>query len=386
MNKENFEDVIHVLCCLISICLASIFITGLLGVIGYSQFGDIACGLFVIFGLIISYFLGRYIFKSMEESMEQMDKIREQQKVAEHESHIWYRNSLKEKAVKLSNEYPLATKYYFRLHWGIHKDHIYSSDITDDKVDTLLNHSFEYCLEEYKQKEAIKIKEQEARKEEERLATLKRLEKEKRYKKQIEINSLPISLPNCVSSWNNRPGSSLKISTLYKYYPYSIYKDSASPNMRETWKLVWNFKNDPNKYISRTEHIHAVGIVVDYVVKTLSNTFGTKTEYLTFVCIPASTQEKNKLRYEEFSKLVCNKLNMTNAFPHINIVEGGQAKHEGGDGNYKVTYNKDFFKDKYIVLFDDVRTTGKSLELEKSILESYGSKVICAIAIAQTVH
>ena len=36
------------------------------------------------------------------------------------------------------------------------------------------------------------------------------------------------------------------------------------------------------------------------------------------------------------------------------------------------------------VLFDDVRTTGNSLEQERRLLEGMGTNVICAITIAQT--
>ena len=50
----------------------------------------------------------------------------------------------------------------------------------------------------------------------------------------------------------------------------------------------------------------------------------------------------------------------------------------------KKQYDEWFFNGKFIILFDDVRTSGASLEEEKSRLESFGAKIIGAITIAQT--
>ena len=72
--------------------------------------------------------------------------------------------------------------------------------------------------------------------------------------------------------------------------------------------------------------------------------------------------------------------------PYINVATDGSARHEGGTGVGGKTYNSTFFNGKYVVLFDDVRTSGSSIEHERRILESFGAKVICAITIAQTKH
>ena len=156
--------------------------------------------------------------------------------------------------------------------------------------------------------------------------------------------------------------------------------------MWNTWRTVWHFKNDPSKNVSSYEHSNALRTVIGLVEDTLRSTFGSKTEYLTLVCLTASTQRKTELRYKDFAEKVCSDLNMTNAYPHIQVVEGGSAKHDGGDGSRKVSYDRYFFRDKYIVLFDDVRTSGRSLEQERAMLESMGAQVICAITIAQTTY
>ena len=77
---------------------------------------------------------------------------------------------------------------------------------------------------------------------------------------------------------------------------------------------------------------------------------------------------------------------MYNAYPHIRITSEGGAKHEGGTGVASKSYDTEWFNEKYVVLFDDVRTSGSSISTEKNILESLGAHVICAITLAQTTN
>ena len=345
--------------------------------------------------------LGRYIGGQIEESREQERAAIESQK-REKAHREWEEARKKEKrakAVSLCVKYPEATKEYFKTHWGVTKQSISSCDITDDKVEMLLSHSeYEYQRKEEQlsavyrakieaQKEAERRRQEAKREAERREAERKRREEElARQRKEAEIRNLQTTLPACVSSWNTHSFSSLKHKYYYDYYTYSVYKDNASTSMWNTWRTVWNFKNDPSKNVSSYEHGNALRTVIGLVEDTLRTTFGSKTEYLTLVCLTASTQRKTELRYKDFAEKVCSDLNMTNAFPHIQVVEGGSARHDGGDGSRKVSYDRYFFKDKYIVLFDDVRTSGRSLEQERVMLESMGAKVICAITIAQTTH
>jgi orotate phosphoribosyltransferase-like protein len=126
--------------------------------------------------------------------------------------------------------------------------------------------------------------------------------------------------------------------------------------------------------------------VINLVERELRQTFGTKTEYLTFACLTASTQRKTELRFKDFSEKICKDLNMVNAFPYIKVVEDGVSKRDGGDGCRTVSHDRYFFSGKYVVLFDDVRTSCKTIEQERRILESLGAKVICVVTIAQTTH
>ena len=205
-------------------------------------------------------------------------------------------------------------------------------------------------------------------------------------RKEAEERNLANVLPACVSSWNSHGNSSLKHKYFYDYYTYAANKDNASADIRETWRIIWNFKNDPSRSVSIYEHEEALRKVTDLVENELRSTFGSKTEYLTLVCLTASSRRKTELRYSDFAEKVCKDLNMTNAFPYIKVTEDGISKHDGGEGARIVSHDSSFFRGKYVVLFDDIRTTGSSLEHERLILESLGSNVICAITIAQTTH
>lgn len=337
--------------------------------------------------------LGRYIGGLIEE--EQDNQRRAEEEYVRKRRQEEYENKRKAErraeAQALARKYPEATKYYFKRHWGITKTFISDYDITDEIADVLLGHKYSYEIDEQKHNVSYRLKieaEKAAKiKAEQDAAERKRREEEReRLRIEAEIRNLPNTLPQCVSSWSSHSNSSLKHKYFYNYYTYGLYKDNASSSMWETWKIIWHFKNDPDKNVSPIEHKSALNRVANLVGDTLRSTFGYKTKYLTLVCLTASTQRKTELRYKEFSEIVCKDLGMKNAFPHIRVVEDGNAKHDGGSGIHSVSYDRYFFNGQYVVLFDDVRTTGRSLEQEKMRLESFGAKVICAITLGQTKH
>jgi predicted amidophosphoribosyltransferase len=345
--------------------------------------------------------LGRWIGGQIEESKEQELAARERAywEKRKQETEASQRREKHKKALSLLSWYPEATKEYFRIHWGITRSIITQFDITDDKVDKLLSHSeteyqnleeklnVAYRAKKEAQRQAERRAAEKKREEERRAAERKRREEElARQKKEEEIRNLVNTLPACVESWRSHSNSSLKHLFFYDYYSYANYKNNASPGMWEVWRTVWHFKNDPNKNVSNIEHDMALRKVTNLVETALRNTFGSKTEYLTLVCLTASTQRKTEMRYKDFADKICKDLNMINAYPYIQVIEGGSAKHDGGDGSRRVSYDRYFFSGKYVVLFDDVRTTGHSLEQERQTMEELGAKVICAITIAQTTY
>lgn len=360
------------------------------GYIGWFVGMIIGCfiGVPAILGIavIICIFVGRAVGECIDEKKRQNEEAQERREKEEYANRR--KAEKRAKAQSLAQKYPEATKYYFKIHWGITKSTISADDITDDKVDKLLWHEISYEEDERKYNAAYRAtieaerakekKEEEKRYEAERMQVLakKRAEEE-------EQRNLSTTLSACVSHWYTHAiNGSIKHKWFVDYYPYNRYKNEASNSMRADWKLVWNFKNDDR--ISSYDHFGALNKVVKLTEDTLRTSFNSKVKYLTLVCLSASTNKATKDRFEEFSNKVCADLGMENGLNHIHIVSDAIPKHLGGTGHPQKQYDDWFFRNKYIILFDDVRTSGSSLESEKRELTKIGAIVIGAITIAQT--
>ena len=235
----------------------------------------------------------------------------------------------------------------------------------------------EYSSEEMKEiikSDLKKIQEDNYRKQQEESA---RLEKE-RTKQELMAS---------VSNWPLIPSTqSLRFNYLMKYYPTTCEFEASNDIWNGRW-LIWNFKNTPGK-TTPSQHQSALNSIIPSLVQLLRKTFGEKLDMLTLVCIPASSKEKTRLRYEQFSQIICSETGMQNAYQYITIQGERGAKHEGQTGgNQSISLDKDFFREKNVLLFDDVITSGKSMRNWKNILEQqYGASVIAALAIGKTPH
>lgn len=97
---------------------------------------------------------------------------------------------------------------------------------------------------------------------------------------------------NKLGSWDSM--RSVPYYFFYYYVPtrYSMLS-SESEYIR---KEVWNFKNG----------IHQ-DLFIDHLEKKIKHTFE-RPNFLTLVCIPASTRKSNKARFENFSNVLCKKI------------------------------------------------------------------------------
>lgn len=234
------------------------------------------------------------------------------------------------------------------------------------------------------ERKAQKAKEEAEKKrlqeEKERKQREEETKRKERQRKRQEIQELHA----CVQDWHlTRYG--IRYNYIYEYL-----KTTAPRNATESeWDirhLIWAFKNDPNKSDRDYSYSEALDIIVPRYESVLKRTFSANTSKLTFACLPASTSNKNRLRWYEFSKRVCADLNMINAYEHIRITADAIPKHLGGEGNAQLSFDEGFFKDKYVVICDDIKTSGKSLAHFKSLLENMDAIVICAFTIGQTIH
>ncbi len=189
-----------------------------------------------------------------------------------------------------------------------------------------------------------------------------------------------------VKNWELLKGI-IRYTYLLNYYPTTCNFEATDEEWEDRW-TVWNFKNTPGK-TSPTTHEIVLEDIVSRIKLKLIDTFGENNlKYLTLVCIPASSQEKNECRYKEFSQQLCSETGMINSYDKINVTAERIAKHLGGSSSSmsNISFDTEFFKDKYVIIFDDIITKGNSMLSFKSKMEQMGAFVICGIAIGKTTH
>lgn len=224
-------------------------------------------------------------------------------------------------------------------------------------------------------------KEELRKKEEIRIANQKREEENN-----ILQNTAKDVLIRKVKSWNIL-SQKIHYTWLFYYYPTTCDFEATEEEWANRW-IIWNFKNTPGK-TSESAHLNTLNLVIPMLKDKLLKTFEAKNlKYITLVCIPASSQSKTKARYEEFSQRICNELGMINAYPYIVVTEEKEAKHLGGSDldTKKLHFDEEFFKGKYVLLFDDIITKGKSMIAFKHKMESLGAIVIGGLALGKTKH
>jgi len=217
-----------------------------------------------------------------------------------------------------------------------------------------------------------------------------RLRKIKEEQIQQELREREIEhLRSCVASWGHPLHSSLKCFSMYYYYPTKCTWD-VNEQEKSVRYLIWNFKANPNKptNIDTITALHkaATRRIVDEMEKCLKTFFGEDVSKLTLLCIPASKKEVHQRRYEDFSAEICKRTGMTNGYPYVTILKDGEPKHTGGNKMPQIKIDKDFIKDKYILLFDDIITFGDNMELFRIGLKGGGAEVIAGFSIGETKH
>ena len=208
-------------------------------------------------------------------------------------------------------------------------------------------------------------------------------DEDKALMKEVRITK---RLQASVSSWDCVPMSELHHTYLIRYYPTTCEFDATEKEWHDR-QLIWSFKNDPDKN-PRIPYRDALDELVPRIDEKLKSTFGSLLSNLTLVCIPASTPEKNKARYEYFSDLICRRTGMINAYSHISVNVARVARHVGGAAGDldTITFDYDFFKRKNVLLFDDVMTRGDSMRKYRLKMKSLGASVIAGFTIGKTCH
>lgn len=216
-----------------------------------------------------------------------------------------------------------------------------------------------------------------------------RKEAERKLREEEERKNELTKLKSCVNSWPQPSRSLVCCFSLFYYYPTNCEWEASE----EEWyirNLIWDFKANPNKPQSEIEiqrrHEKAMNEIIPKIKYVLSKYFGSQTSKLTLVCVPSSKKIVTERRYRDFAVKLCSVTGMENGYNHVHILNEGEAKHLGGLSQAKFGVDVSYFKNKYVILFDDVITSGKSIENFKNILESAGAKVIAGLSIGKTKH
>jgi len=178
---------------------------------------------------------------------------------------------------------------------------------------------------------------------------------------------------------------------LFYYYPTTCDFEASESEWDDRY-TVWDFKNDPEKGIDPEDHEATLDNVIPRIKQKLIDTFGEDyLQFLTLVCLPASTNAKNVARYDDFSNRLCEVTGMENAFAHVHIIQDGMSKKDprnttGRSIQPVIEYEKDYFNGRFVLLFDDVVTKGGTMLRYKEAMKREGATVIGGICLGKTKH
>ena len=199
--------------------------------------------------------------------------------------------------------------------------------------------------------------------------------------KNEELQSM---LADRVSDWKQIHG--MPIYWFGDYYPYYRFRDHELTRQQSDFRdFLITFKGNYERGTSVINHHRAMRAVAESLQTFLINVFGDLTRELTLVCAYASTQKTYVRRFGEFSDLVCKGVSMTNAMPYIKYLSDGQPKHMKGDKAPSLESDDDFFRNRNVILFDDLVTSGTTISLVRQWMENSGAHVIAAISLGRTV-
>ncbi|MCE8725412.1 ribonucleotide-diphosphate reductase subunit alpha [Phocaeicola vulgatus] len=167
-----------------------------------------------------------------------------------------------------------------------------------------------------------------------------------------------------------------------KYFPVRIR--NVGEDAIENRKLVWGFKDADREITLKVARMTA---------SYLLNEFGDRVKNIVFVCIPASTYEQNENRYRFFCEQVCSLAGVVNGFSHIRLLADRPSVHENRKkkthadfSDQSVKFDEDFFKEKDVLIYDDVVTTGTSYAELADRLEFFGANVLGGLFLGKTFY
>lgn len=170
------------------------------------------------------------------------------------------------------------------------------------------------------------------------------------------------------------------IVSFLKYYPVRIKNVGLEQEVAR--RIVWDFKDGK-----------AHEEVAQMTAKHLKDMFGDRIKDIVFSCVPASSTEKNELRYKDFSARVCELSGAVDGYQHISITGERLTVHEHRKDKEKtvskvkiIDFDETFFKGKDVLCFDDILTTGNSWAAYGSQLEQLGANIVGGFFLGKTTY
>lgn len=197
----------------------------------------------------------------------------------------------------------------------------------------------------------------------------------------IKYEQLNEKVKKLVDTWDELPNG-IRFKSLYDYIPVNS-PVNASEQVWRVRRLIWDFKNDPNK-ISDQAHENAVNEIISQLRNIIKEEW--ITDGLELVCVPASTEMLSERRFAIFlQKFYYHDIEGNFEHDrHLHVIEEATPKHLGGTGHPMLSFDCTYFNGKVVILFDDIVTTGSSLLRMKNMLEQLGAYVVGAITIGRT--
>ena len=183
------------------------------------------------------------------------------------------------------------------------------------------------------------------------------------------------------SRLNHKTADRIPYLYLEDYFPQKYGVDDEQA--RQVRNDVWTFKNS-SPSVHPVQHARVLVQVARRLEEKLKKELGDNLQHITWVCVPASTQYGYMIRFAEFSRFICRITSMTDGTPHVEINGFSTPKHLGGISESYPSFRKDWFKNRRVLLFDDVITTGKTVGEFARLLEAEGAKVFGAVFMART--
>ena len=166
---------------------------------------------------------------------------------------------------------------------------------------------------------------------------------------------------------------------MFNFFDYLPTKYEANKREWAIRRMIWDFKDGKRS-----------ASVAELVAKKMREQFGAEVDNVTLVCIPASSEVKNEVRYKAFMEEVARMTGCVNAYKAITIEGERLAIHETKSAKVVqsvevINLDKSFFAGKKVLVFDDILTQGHSYARFACALEQLGAEVLGGYFLGRTI-